>query len=242
LWDTETGELKKTFTGHKGIISSVAFSPNGRTLATASHDGSLFLRDAQTGVVTQSLSGHTGYVLSVAFSSDGKTLASAGGVERQVAEVRLWDARTGRLKDRLGGHSDLVLWVAFSPDKTTLGSGSYGEILLTEIAAEEVMRELTKTEWSMVGFGFSPDGTLLASGGWAFPKGEGGQPDYRQAIGGIQLWETGTGRLKVSFTAHERQLTSISYSPDGRMLASGSSDGTVKLWAIERLLKGEGGE
>lgn len=242
LWDTRAGELKGTASGHKGLISSVAFSPSGTTLATAGHDGLLLLRDARTGDVARSLPGHAGCVLSVAFSADGRTLASAGGVERQVAEVRLWDAETGRLKSVRGGHRDWVLWVAFSPNDKTVASGSYSEILVTRVASGAVVRKLTKTEWSLVAFSLSPDGQFLACGGWAFPAGEGGEPDYRQAIGGVQLWETGTGKLKASFAAHERQVTSISYSRDGRTLASGSSDGTIKLWDLTRLLNDGPGE
>ncbi len=130
-----------------------------------------------------------------------------------------------------------MLWVAFSPDDKTVASGSYGEILVTDVTTAAVVQKLTKTEWSLVAFSFSPDGRCFAGGGWAFPTGEGGVPDYRQAIGGLQLWETRTGKLKASFAAHDRQVTSISYAPDGRTLASGSSDGTVKVWDFTRLVK-----
>lgn len=242
LWDTRTGELKATFAGHKGIISSVAFSPGGRTLATADHGGVILLRTGKTGDVASELTGHTGCVLSVAFSADGKTLASAGGVERQVAEVRLWDAATCRLKGVLGGHSDWVLWVAFSPDRQTLGSGSYGEILLTEAATGTMVRRMKDAAWSLVAFDFSPDGAFVVSGGWTFPTGEDGRPDYRQAIGGLQLWDARTGKQRRSFTAHEQAVTSISYLPDGRTLASGGRDGTVKLWDLTRLLEERPGE
>jgi WD40 repeat protein len=232
VWDTETGELRASFGGHKGIISSAAFSPDGTILATADHGGRLFLRDAATTGVIRELEGHTGYIISVAFSADGRTLASAGGMERQIAEVRLWEVETGRLKKVLGGHSDWVLWTAFSPDNKLIGSGSYGEILLIAVESGVVVRQIRKTDWSMVAFAFSPDGRFIATGAWRFPRGGDGTPDYSEAIGGVQRWEAATGQLLTSFNAHERQVTAISYSPDGEMLASGSTDGTAKIWDV----------
>jgi WD40 repeat protein len=236
LWNAATGEPMGTFSDHKGLVSSVAFSPDGQLFASAGHDGKVLLWDPRSGEARQTITGHAGRVLSVAFSPDGRLLASAGGVERGVAEVRLWDTGTGQLKGTLAGHSDWALWVGFSPDGMTLASGSYGEVILSDLRSGKPVRTIRKTDWSMVAFDFSAEGGLLVCGCWAFPSGDDGRPDYRQAVGGLQFWETATGKLMRDFPAHDREVTSVSLSPAGRTLVSGSRDGTVRIWDTAGLL------
>ena len=107
-------------TGHTGWVSSVAFSPDGETLASGSRDETIRLWDVPTGTEIQVLTGHTSWVLSVAFSPDGQTLASGSWDNT----VRLWDVPTGTEIQVLTGHTAVVRSVAFSPDGQTLASGS----------------------------------------------------------------------------------------------------------------------
>ena len=107
--------------GHKGMVLSVAFSPDGKTLASGSRDNTIGLWEVSSGRLIRSFEGHGSGINSVAFSPDGKTLASGSDDET----IKLWEVSSGRLIRSFEGHSNWVESVAFSPDGKTLASGSY---------------------------------------------------------------------------------------------------------------------
>ncbi|MER7693392.1 hypothetical protein ABTX87_52340, partial [Streptomyces sp. NPDC097610] len=116
LFATAALPLQHRLTGHTDGVTSVVFSPDGRTLASGGNDGKILLWDAPTGKLRTTLSGGTDIVESVVFSPDGRTLASGG----DDGKILLWDAPTGKLRTTLSGGTDIVESVVFSPDGRTL--------------------------------------------------------------------------------------------------------------------------
>lgn len=138
LWHVQTGELLMTFEGHTAQIWSVAFSPDGRTLASSSRDRTIKLWDVRTGQCWQTLEGHTGDIWSVAFSPDGSRIAT-GGDDRAIG---LWDTRTGQLQAIWQGHLGSVQSVVYN-DAQTIASGSEDEtIKVWDIATGECLKIL----------------------------------------------------------------------------------------------------
>ncbi|WP_413174371.1 protein kinase domain-containing protein [Anabaena azotica] len=246
--------LEKTLSGHSQSVISVAYSPNGQTLASGSADDTIKLWDVTTGNLLQTLSGHS---YRVAFSPDGQTLAS---INREITDetIKLWDVRTGNLLQTLSGHSYGVSSVAFSPDGQTLASGSRDKtIKLWDVRTGNILQTLSGHSYWVNSVAFSPDGQTLASSGstdntiklWNVRTGNLLQtltarssmvafsPDGQTLASGneyniIKLWNVTTGKLLQTITGHSDGVFSVAFSPDGQTLASGSRDKTIKLWDV----------
>ncbi len=147
-------QLEKFLRGHSDWVSNVAFSPDGKTLASGSADNTIILWDvASRQPIGQPLSAHSDYVLSVAFSPDGKTLASASNDQTII----LWDVASRQpIGQPLSGHSSAVFSVAFSPDGKTLASGSLDNTIILwnlnprlwiEKTCQRAGRNFTRAEW-----------------------------------------------------------------------------------------------
>ncbi|GAX39131.1 WD-40 repeat-containing protein [Tolypothrix sp. NIES-4075] len=205
---------KSTFSETLSIITSVAFSSDGKLLAAGDADAKTHLWQVADTREIFTLSGHTSRIWSVAFSPDSRTLASAS--EDQT--VKLWDVREGKCLRTLQGHSDRVWSVAFSPDGKILASGSEDQtVKLWNIHTGQCLKTLeghTSCVWSVA---FNPDGNILASG----------SEDKT-----VKLWDVGEGKCLRTLQGHTGWIRSIAFSPQGKTIASCSDDQTIKLWDV----------
>ncbi|MDW8224298.1 MAG: hypothetical protein RMJ82_15255 [Gemmatales bacterium] len=208
-----SGLQLRSFHGHTDWIRGVAFSPNGKLLATASDDGTARVWDAKTGEVLGKFR-HAGWVYAVAFSSDGTLLATA--VHDGTAQI--WDIETGQQRCVLRGHTDWVRAVAFTPDNRLLATASGdGTARLWDVDGAKQLLVLRGHKESVRAVAFDPDGKLLATG---------------SRDGTVCLWNVATGEKLQVLTGHSGWVQAVTFSADGKLLASSDTDGTAKIWDV----------
>ncbi|MEU9305463.1 trypsin-like peptidase domain-containing protein [Streptomyces sp. NPDC048269] len=210
LWDVETGKQSRNpLESYDSITESVAFSPDGRTLATGMQDGTALLRDVATDTILAFQPGHTDTVWSVAFSPDGHTLATGSD-----ATVRLWDVAAGTNQATLVGHTEKVVKVVFDSSGRTLATGSLdGTVRLWDMTSHTSQAPLKASD--LVGaVAFSPDRHTLATG---------------SIDGNVELWDVRTRKRRAIMSAHTGQVVSVAFRYDGRVVATGGGN-SVRQW------------
>ncbi len=205
------------------VLGPVAYSPNGKSLAIGISNW-IDLRDAETLAEVEPprrLVGHTGQVFVLSWSPDSKLLAS-GAMDDTV--IRLWNASDGTLVRQLEGHTDWIRSVMFSPDGTLLVSSSVDKtVRIWDVATGKLLHTLTGHTDFISSAVFAPDGKTLASS---------------SNDGTVRLWEVATGQPHSGFSFESKvdpssgqhiRVTGLAFSPDGKILAAGSFDGTIAI-------------
>ncbi len=212
---------KSVFAETLGIIWCVAFSPDGKLLATGDAEGGLRLWQVANGQLLLNFEGHVGWVWSVAFHPDSQTLASCSSDKT----IRLWDVNTGECLKTLQGHTSSIWSVAFSPDGQRIASGGdEPTVKLWDISTGEC-RHLAGHSGRIFTVAFAPISTT-STGGEVQILASGS--DDRT----LRLWDVDTGECLGVCDSHTDRVWSVAFSSDGITFASGSADRSIRLWSV----------
>jgi len=242
-------------------VTSLAFSSDGKTVASGGRDGSVMLWDSVTGQVRATLKRpQSSQVLSVVLSPDGKTLVAGGTDERRTdgdGMVSLWDVTTGQERVSLQ-RGKAVRCVALSPDGKTLASAGHDGVALWDASSGRLRATLPGRSEAASAVAFSPDGRTLATGSgdgtaklwtcdgdawreyatlqmheWVYSVAF--SPDGKTLAASavrVRLWDVATGQERAVLHGHTGRILAVAFSPDGKTLASGGDDRTVRLWDV----------
>lgn len=202
------------YNGHTQKVTAVAWSPDGKHIASGSFDKTVQIWNADSGGHFQPFTyrGHSDNVLAVAWSPDGKRIASGS----QDKTIQIWDAFDGEHVATYRGHNDAVTSLAWSPDGTKVASGSAdGTARVWDVSSGQQKYIYRGHKGAISIVAWSPDGKRIASG--SFDKT-------------VQIFDSANGQTIYTYRGHKGTVSSLAWSPDGKRIASGSWDKTVQVW------------
>lgn len=217
------GFIFHIFRGHKQNVNGLAWSVDGKRIASASFDRTLQVWNAIDGSNLMILSGHTAPITDVAWSPDGEHITSCS-VDRTV---RIWDASNGQMNlSIMQRHKDVVNAVAWSPDGNRIASASFDKtVIVWGAASGEYLSIYTGHKGPVYGVAWSPDSKFIAS-----CSGHINNVDIEHEV---HIWEVASQKLIYRYTGHAEAVLSVSWQPKGDLIASGSQDATVHVWSID---------
>ena len=214
LWSTESGKVVRTLRKHRRGVNAVAFSPDGKHLATGSDDRTVQFWDVARVVLLSTLRGHKEEVTCLAFSPDGRIIAS-GGQDRSII---LWEADSGNEIGRLEGHEDKITALDFSSDGRLLASSSLDKTVrvwdLSKDPSKDPSLCALEHQGPVNAVRFAPREKILIS-----------------ATSAIGFWDMEKQKLLYQLSRHKQDVFALDFSPDGRLLASAGFDKDVIVWA-----------
>jgi WD40 repeat protein/tRNA A-37 threonylcarbamoyl transferase component Bud32 len=218
LIDVPTRAVRTTLRGHDSTVVGMAFSPDGKLLASGEIDGSVKLWDLATGKESTPLGRHDAYFQSLAFSADGRTLITGAGRDQRPSEIKLWDVATGAVRLAITDGEGMLVAAAITPDGKTLISTSgqvkkSGKVKLWDAATGKLRVALEGHTAFVRCLAVSPDGQTLASG---------------STDGTIRLWDPVAGQERGVLREQDGPVRALAFAADGKVLAG--LDVAIKLW------------
>lgn len=212
LQEKKPKELLKNLPGHTSRIYDLAFSPDGKLLASASGDSTVRIWNIPEGNLNKVIQGHTSHVFSVDFRSDSQRIVTAGGDRT----ARVWQVNSGAEVAVFKGHTEEVLGAAFSPDGSRVASvGDDGTVRIWQAASGNETQLIQHGADGVFAVDFHPNGRLIAVGA---------------ANGELGIWNASNGNRTLRLTGHRRAVQKVGFNREGNRLVSSSADNTVKIW------------